>query len=163
MILTGASAAPISRGLGVRDDNSEVSLGMTLPLPGAKPQATRLSNNSPSQNGKKRCMLTSLRITHANLRGTTDKATAIITTIGANRPGQVNHMVTADTAPAQGGMTMGAQNEFVVDTALALWADKLLFNVVAQVFFFEGPLIAIRNRLARAEHHVDAQTGKRNQ
>jgi hypothetical protein len=108
-------------------------------------------------------MLTSLRITHTNLRGTTDKATAIITTIGTNRPCQVNHMVTADTAPAQSGMTMGAQNEFVVDTALALRADKLLFNVVAQVFFFEGTLVAIRNRLARAEHHVDAQTGKWNQ
>jgi hypothetical protein len=143
MILTGALASPMMRGLGVRSDNNDVSLGVVVVLPGANPQATRLSNNNPSQNGKKRCMLTSLRITHTNLRGTTDETTAIITTIGANRPGQVNYMVTADTAPAQGGMTMGAQNEFVVDTALTLWADKLFFNVVAQVFFFEGPLVAI--------------------
>ena len=109
MILTGALAAPISRGLGTRADNNVVSLGVVVVvLPGAKPQATRLSNNSPSQNGKKRCMLTSLRFAHANLRGTPHKSTAIITTIGTNRPGQINHMVTADTAPAQGGMTMGA-------------------------------------------------------
>ena len=163
MILTGASAAPISRGLGVRDDNSEVSLGTALPLPGASPQAAKLSNTAAAKMGNKRYMLTSLRITHTNLRGTTDESTAIITTIGANRPGEVDDMVTADTAPAEGGMTMRAQNEFMVDTALALWADKLLFNVVAQVFFFEGPLIAIRNRLAWAEHHIDAQTGKRHQ
>ena len=163
MILTGASAAPMSRGLGARDDNSEVSLGTALPLPGASPQAAKLSNTAAAKMGNKRYMLTSLRITHTNLRGTTDESTAIITTIGANRPGEVDDMVTADTAPAKGGMTMRAQNEFVVDTALALRADKLLFNVVAQVFFFEGPLIAIRNCLAWAEHHIDAQTGKRNQ
>ncbi len=87
MILTGAFASPMIRGLGTRADNNDVSLGVVVVLPGANPQATRLSNNTPNQTGKKRCMLTSLRITHTNLRGTTDKSTAIITTIGANRPG----------------------------------------------------------------------------
>jgi len=163
MILTGASAAPISRGLGVRDDNSEVSLGMTLPLPGASPQAAKLSNTAATKMGNKRYMLTSLGIAHANLGGPTDQSAPVIATIGANRPGEVDDMVTADTAPAEGSMTMGAQNEFMVNTALALWANKLLFNVVAQVFFFEGTLVAVCNRLTGAEHHIDAETGKRHQ
>ena len=161
MILIGALAAPISRGLGTRSDSKRVSFGiLVVVLPGANPHDTRVMSKSPSQKGKKRCMLASLRIAHANLRCASDEATAIVATIGTNRPRQVNHFVTADTTPAQGGVTMGAQDKFVIDTALALWADELLFDVVAQIFFFEGALVAICNCLARAEHQVDAQPGK---
>lgn len=84
MILTGASAAPISRGLGERDDNSEVSLGTTLPLPGASPQAAKLSNTAATNMGNKRYMLTSLGFAHANLGGSANQPAPIITTIGAN-------------------------------------------------------------------------------
>ena len=100
MILTGAFASPMIRGLGMRADSNVVSLGVVVVLPGASPQATKQNNSTPNQIGRKRCMLTTLRFAHTNLRGTTDKSTAIITTIGANRPSQVNYMVTADTAPA---------------------------------------------------------------
>ncbi len=84
MILTGALASPIMRGLGVRSDNNDVSLGVVAVLPGANPQAAKLSNTAAAKMGNKRYMLTSLGIAHANLGGPADQSASIITTIGAN-------------------------------------------------------------------------------
>ena len=69
--------------------------------------------------------------------GTANQTAAIIATIGANGPCQVDDAIAADTATTQGGMAVWAKDELVVDTTLTLWADKLLFDVVAQVLFFE--------------------------
>ena len=71
------------------------------------------------------------------IRCAADHARTIITTERTNGPCQVDDAVACDTAATQAGMTVWAKDILVVDTALALWADELLFDIVAQIFFFE--------------------------
>ena len=81
-------------------------------------------------------------VAHAHLGGASDQAGAIIATVGADGPGQIDDFVTTDASSAQCSMTVWAQDEIVVDTALTLRADELLFDVVSEVFFFERAFIA---------------------
>jgi hypothetical protein len=72
-----------------------------------------------------------VRFTHANLGSTPNKSAPIITTVGADGPCQVDDVITTDTPSAECGMAVWAQNKLVLDATLALWADELLFDVVA--------------------------------
>ena len=72
-----------------------------------------------------------LRFTHTNLGGTPNESAPIITTVGADGPRQVDDVITTDTPSAECSVAVWAQNELVLDATLALWADELLFDVVA--------------------------------